>query len=335
MEYKDKNGISRNEKILDLYNKMNKKELILKPSFQRNLVWNNKHKEAFINTILLGYPFPEVYFANGEIDFDTMMTQTVVVDGQQRLDTIYKYITDDDSLILKSVPRYSKLKKREKERFLEYNVVIRDLGNASEDEIKEIFKRINSVGYALNAVEINNALYDGEYINLAKELLDDCVLYKYGVFSNNDSVRMKDLEYMITIISTVEVGTYFTSTKENESFIKQYDDEYRNKNTMKSIINEAFNVIDYVEFSKNSMWLNKTCMFTLICELAFAIKQGKTINKSKCKTMLIELEESIRKSKEGDYEYIFTNYMIQATGSKLGRKKRGEVIRPQIELCCK
>jgi uncharacterized protein with ParB-like and HNH nuclease domain len=56
-----KNGIATNKKVLDLFNMMKNHTLILAPSFQRKLVWNDAHKEKFIETILLKLPFPEIY----------------------------------------------------------------------------------------------------------------------------------------------------------------------------------------------------------------------------------------------------------------------------------
>ena len=58
---------------------MKEGSLVLQPSFQRKLVWNNKHKENFLETVLLNYPFPEVYFADGELNLETMEAKTLVV----------------------------------------------------------------------------------------------------------------------------------------------------------------------------------------------------------------------------------------------------------------
>ena len=63
-------GIATNMKLLDAYNMMKDGSLILKPRFQRKLVWNNKHKENFIETILMKLPFPEIYLTDGEIELD-------------------------------------------------------------------------------------------------------------------------------------------------------------------------------------------------------------------------------------------------------------------------
>ena len=64
-------GTATNKKLLEASNMMKEGSLILKPTFQRKLVWNDNHKENFIDTILNGLPFPEIYFADGELDLET------------------------------------------------------------------------------------------------------------------------------------------------------------------------------------------------------------------------------------------------------------------------
>ena len=113
MEYKLIDAPSSNKKIVELYNMMKTGELVLHPDFQRKLVWNNRHKENFIETILRGFPFPEIYFADGDLDLESMKSQTLVVDGQQRLSTIYQYITENEALECKNIPKFSELEKQE------------------------------------------------------------------------------------------------------------------------------------------------------------------------------------------------------------------------------
>ena len=97
-----------NKSIAELIGMIRRKELILQPEFQRKLVWNNSHKEAFIDTILNGFPFPEIYMAQSGIDLDTLQSQQVVVDGQQSLSTIMQYIQgSDDDFICKNIPPFN------------------------------------------------------------------------------------------------------------------------------------------------------------------------------------------------------------------------------------
>ena len=219
MEYKLIDAPSSNKKIVELFNMMKTGELVLHPDFQRKLVWNNRHKENFIETILRGFPFPEIYFADGEIDLESMKSQTLVVDGQQRLSTINQYINGDELLECRSIPKFKDLSKEQQENFLKHPVVVRDLKSISQEEIREIFRRINSVSYALNAIEINNALYEGAFIDVAKQISEKGILNELDFMSKNEFDRMKDIEFILLIMSTVELGDYFSNNKEIESFI--------------------------------------------------------------------------------------------------------------------
>ena len=70
----------------------------------QSMVSRLAHKVDFINTILLGYPFPEIFITRGNIDVTTMQTTSALVDGQQRMSTIKEFLDDkvavDDKTIL-------------------------------------------------------------------------------------------------------------------------------------------------------------------------------------------------------------------------------------------
>ena len=104
-----------NRKISALYKDIKRENLILQPDFQRRFVWNNKHKEKFIDTILEGYPVPEIYVALRGIDIETIESEEVVVDGQQRLHTIVEYIDEpEESKVFGNiVKKYRNLSKDE------------------------------------------------------------------------------------------------------------------------------------------------------------------------------------------------------------------------------
>ena len=92
----------RSREIIDLVGAMRNSQLVLTPYFQRNLVWRDTHKRDFIETILKGFPFPQIFVARGSIDIETMVSSTCVVDGQQRLTAIRDYVADDFSVNGKS-----------------------------------------------------------------------------------------------------------------------------------------------------------------------------------------------------------------------------------------
>ncbi|MBD1834929.1 DUF262 domain-containing protein [Cyanobacteria bacterium FACHB-472] len=334
-------GIATNKKLLELFNMMKNSSLILKPSFQRKLVWNDTHKEDFIETILLGLPFPEIYLADGGINLDTQTSETLVVDGQQRLSTIYQYVTSSPEFNLKRMPKFASLTAEEKTNFFDYNVVIRDLGRIEENQIRDIFKRINSVNYALNAVEISNALYEGEFIKAAKTILETNELFAEtnifsSVFSEDEVSRMKDLEYMLLMMATVEEGGYFVSNKEVEKYVQRYDDEYPNKETTVANFREVLNLIASCELPPDTIWNKRSSFFTLVIELIKVKQKYSNLPKPESlKDTLVYLENELNNNKREDVstnEYAqYYYYTHQGTSSRKGRSVRGTVLQKHIE----
>ncbi|OKH29478.1 hypothetical protein NIES2101_43320 [Calothrix sp. HK-06] len=332
-----KNGIATNKKVLDLFNMMKSGSLILAPSFQRKLVWNDAHKEKFIETILLKLPFPEIYLADGEIDLDTQTSKTLVVDGQQRLSTIYQYVTASPEFTIKNINRFEHLSTQEKTNFFDYTVVVRDLGRIPETEIREVFKRINSVQYALNAIEISNSLYEGEFITTAKDILENNALFKgLEVFSEGEFSRMKDLEYVLLIMSTIEEGGYFTSDKEVKTYVEKYNNEYLAKQEMMNNFNEVSQLIIACNLPPDSLWIKKSSLFTLIVELMkVKIKYGFLPQQKTLGNALQSLEEELFNNRKEDVsinmyaQYYY--YTHQGTASRKGRNVRGQLINRVVE----
>ena len=350
-----KNVTATNKKILELFNQMKNSSLILKPSFQRNLVWNDTHKKNFIQTILLGLPFPEIYLADDSIDLETQTNKTLVVDGQQRLSTIYQYVTSsppfDETSFLPSfnnntekeieIPKFADLPPERQTNFFDYNVVIRDLGRIEESQIRDIFKRINSVNYALNAVEINNALYEGEFIKAAKTILEANEIFKEAnvftsVFSGDEISRMKDLEYILLMMATIEEGGYFTGNKGVEEYIRNYDDEYPNKEIIIANFYEVLKLIVSCNLPADTIWNKRSSFFTLVVELVKLKKIYSDLpDIESLKSALVSLENELDNNKREDVnankyaQYYY--YTHQGTTSKKGRYIRGTLLQEYIE----
>ena len=112
-----------NKKLREIVSEISKGNWVLRPSFQRNLVWTAKHKNNIIRTVLKGYPFPEVFIATMDCDINTAESKTGIVDGQQRLSTLYSYFAGKtDFKLEKDIKPYSKLDDQDKLKFLEYVV---------------------------------------------------------------------------------------------------------------------------------------------------------------------------------------------------------------------
>ena len=308
------------KKISDLIGMIKRGDLILQPDFQRKLVWSIRHKESFIDTILKGFPFPEIYIAQSGIDLETFQAQQVVVDGQQRLSTIISYINGE--LPCKKILRYSALDNQQKAAFLNYDVVVRDLKDASSDTIKEVFRRINLTQYRLNDIEINNAIYEGEFISTAKDILNHLDNGSFPLFSDNELNRMGDLNYILMIMATLEEGGYFAGNTMTGEYIIKYDDSYENAETMKDKILNLFHVIESFNLDTDSMWYRKSNFFTMFVELS---KVSQIPDDIVAKIHSFEDEVLANKGNEENDFGKYYSVMYTGTNSRGARIKRANL----------
>nr|WP_294860503.1 DUF262 domain-containing protein [uncultured Fluviicola sp.] len=318
--------------ISDLIGKIQRNELVLQPEFQREFVWTPIHMENFIRTILEGYPFPEIYISQKGIDLSTLTTQNVVVDGQQRLTTIQRYIEGNHNFE-KDIPKFKDLSEQDQKDFLNYDVTIRDLKDVDPDTIIEIFKRINSTNFTLTAIEINNAIYNGEFISCAKTILDKIreAEHKVPIFSESELTRMADLHFILLVLSTLEEDGYFTQDKEVENYIAKYNDEYPNFEKNKQLVADVIiNILDS-ELPVDSIWYRKSNFFSLVCELCFSNQRVENVI-----TPLLKNEQLILDNKNEDkVTNIYSKYyssMYAGTNSRTSRVNRSEFIRSEIIL---
>ena len=63
-------------------------DIDIAPDFQRQFVWKSWQHSGLIESLLLGIPLPSFYFS------EDSMGQLQVVDGVQRLTTIYQYVRE-------------------------------------------------------------------------------------------------------------------------------------------------------------------------------------------------------------------------------------------------
>jgi hypothetical protein len=316
--------------ISDLIGKINRNELVLQPEFQREFVWTKQHMEKFIQTILDGYPFPEIYISQKGINLETLATQNVVVDGQQRLTTIKRYI-EGESSFEKSIPLFKDLVDTAKTDFLNYDVTVRDLKDASSDVIIEIFKRINSTNFSVNAVEINNAIYNGEFITCAKGILEviDRQELKVDVFSESELTRMADLHFVLLVLATYEEGGYFTGDNKVEKYISQYNEFYLTSEVNKEELSGVIIDILTCALPDDSIWFRKSNFFTLVVELwLHKVNVSSILNKLKDFEKFV-LENKNEDKQTNDYSLYYSS-MYTGTNSRQARVNRSELFRKYV-----
>jgi hypothetical protein len=154
-------------------------EIDLSPDFQRRArIWDPVRKSRLIESILLRIPLPVFYVAAD------LEENWKVVDGLQRLTTIYDFIKSDtkNSFALKGLEyltayegaRFSGLPRSITRRIneTELNVNVIESGTP-ENVMFNIFRRLNTGGVSLNSQEIRNALHPGPVRQFLMNLVDE------------------------------------------------------------------------------------------------------------------------------------------------------------------
>lgn len=319
-----------NPTIADIYEKIKSKKLDLTPDFQRKFVWTQEHQEEFIDTIINGYPFPEIYVCSSEFDFDRMQTSQKVIDGQQRLTTIRNYIDNTFKHPLKKVKPFTSLNAEDKKNFMSYKIVVRDIGEVDDNLVREIFRRINLTKFKLENIEIHNAVYDGEFIKTAKSILENIPSDAFCIFHESELTRMSDLHFLLQVMSTIENGGYYSRDKEMEAMISDYNEEYTNSALMSEKILSIFNLIEQLNLNDSSIWLRKSNFFTMIIEFIWN-EDLDSYSIEGLKSNLLMLEENVLRNKSTNNEFgQYYSAMYTGTNSRVSRVIRSDIFKKYI-----
>ncbi|MDX9744309.1 MAG: DUF262 domain-containing protein [Arcobacteraceae bacterium] len=175
---------------------MEPKRIQLSPPYQRGSVWSSKQKSELIESILMGIPLPIMYF------FQDNSGVKQVVDGKQRLTTLFDFMKNSFALTELSVMKDLKGKKfrdlngLDQGKIEDYKIPINVIKPPTPDRIKfDIFDRVNRGGTRLNNQEMRNAIYQGRATELLEELKNNEDFKKATDYSIRSKV-MKD-RYMI------------------------------------------------------------------------------------------------------------------------------------------
>jgi hypothetical protein len=197
--------------ITDIINWYKSKELVINDTFQRHSVWTPQAKTLLIDTILNELPLPKI-FIRTKIDAKQQKTIKEIVDGQQRIRSIVEFANNEFALNNKSEnysgKYYKNLSTEMQEAFLGFTITAEQLLNATDDDVIDIFARLNSYTVSLNAAEKRHASYQTELKFFIRRM---SVKYrwfieKYKIFSLTQRFRMADDEFFAEIVRLIMTG---------------------------------------------------------------------------------------------------------------------------------
>lgn len=323
-------------KIASILKSLREESLQPTPDFQRRAVWTSKDKIAFIDTILKGYPFPEIYVASGEVDTETGEAIELLVDGQQRVRTIDEYFKGTKPFArTQQITRYKDLEDDEKKNFLNYDVSVRNLGIINIDDIRAVFQRMNATSYDLNDMERFNAAYLGEFKQFCERLAQDDFFVEHRVFSALDIRRMKDVSFIASLTATM-MSDYFHRDDEVEDYLEHYNEEFEEAETLDGRYRTVFDAMNQMGLERDSRAWKKADFYTLFIELDRAINRenialepvevGARVRDFFEQVDAMRNEDAVPEGTVGDY----FNATLQSTNDRAYRARRGRAIRSVI-----
>lgn len=314
------------------------KRYFVDDSFQRRLVWGDKQKVKLIETILMGYPIPEIYLHAQPIDPGDLKQRHSVVDGQQRMSCLEQFTNDEWALEARYLDKanrleeygdkkYSELPSKTKSRILQYIFHTRIIdSDVAITDVKKVFKRINETDRSLNLQEIRHAEFDGKFIGLAEELANNRFWNEHKVFNLNGIRRMVDVEFTTSLLIYLRVGiTTDTSAIVNRMY-DTFNDSYPDRAVDKKMITER--LLKISKIFKGSQETRK--LFSSPVHLYTLFTSMDVVGHARSITWYVEhLSAFAREYARGKSTKLFDGYRKgaeQRTRSKGSRDLRGDAL---------
>jgi hypothetical protein len=178
-------------------------KLNIRPKYQREFVYDDKKRNAVIDTIRKGFPLNVMYWVkNDDGTYE-------VLDGQQRTISFCQYVKGDFSLNNRA---FHNLTDTEKQAILTYKLMVY-FCDGNDKEKLDWFRIINIAGEKLTDQELRNTVYTGCWLTSAKIIFSksNCAAYLHSKdYVNGSPIRQEILETAIKWIANGKIEEYMS-----------------------------------------------------------------------------------------------------------------------------
>jgi len=227
--------------VAEYCQQMTDRAITVNRDYQRsNAIWPVAARSFLIDSMLNGFPIPKISLYQ-KTDFRTRRTVKEIVDGQQRSQAILDFFNDSFRITTKgefSGLSYTKLSEEQQQSFLSYQLSIDVFVDATEADIRELFRRVNSYNVPLNPQEIRHATYQGKFKWFLLEMANQYSQFfkDMGIFSENQMARMEDAKFIGDICVGLLDGIVSASESRIEKIYKKFDKDFPIEEQLKSSI---------------------------------------------------------------------------------------------------
>lgn len=191
---------------------MTKKKIDLNPNFQRREAWDDKRKSAFIESLICGFPIPQIILAESKAKNGSY----IVIDGKQRLLSLRRFFaTNDDHefqpLRLRGLEVLKDLNGKTFEEIKDDPAISSYVDAAenqsirttviknwpSEEFLYNVFLRLNTGSLPLSTQELRQALHPGAFLDYCDQYSYDNANIRRILNITKPDYRMRDIELMV------------------------------------------------------------------------------------------------------------------------------------------
>jgi len=283
--------------VTDFLSWQRAKTLTMSPSFQRRDVWPPAAKSYLIDTVVRGLPIPIIYIRE-RTRLETLEPAREVVDGQQRLRTLISFIEPEilpgfrkekDAFVVSRAHNdeiagktFTELSEEVRRQILSYELSVHVLSPDTDDqEVLEIFSRLNSTGVRLNDQELRNAKFFGELKRTAYGMAYEQLTRwrQWTIFGERDIARMNEVELVSEFIGLMLYGLRGKTQRALNALYKDKDPAFPEEHEVRRRFRAVMDAIDDtigrqlpgLEFSNLTLFFD---LFACFYDLMFGLGSG-------------------------------------------------------------
>lgn len=295
------------------------------PTYQRSSVWELEQKQLLVDSILRKIDIPKIYLrevTDGKYQYE-------IIDGQQRMRAIWDFLngefplSDEAEHLLVKGKEYEVAEKSYEElesvvrieRVHKYHLDVVIIYDASEDEIADLFYRLNN-GTPLSPAEVRNSMPGAMKIQV-KELAAHPFMTKAS-FSN----RRFAYDQICAQMMMLQLNSGLADTRDR-TLSKMYS-EFKKKSVPQGVVQSISDTLDVLDkvFPEKSRLLNRASTINLFLLLSY-LRETTKLTKSfypKFLDWYLQTEPIRRK----DHEYRL--YMTSSANSRASIEGRFRMI---------
>ncbi len=290
--------------------KEEEKDINPNPPYQRGLVWKDDKKELLIDSILRKIDLPKIYLRKIS---SPKKWKYEIIDGQQRMKTLWDYLNDKFSLPEEAddleidgkkysieSKKYSQLDSQIKiQRIHKYALNVIIIENAEEDEIADLFFRLNN-GVPLTPAEVRHSM-PGKFSKTVQDLSSHNFFSKLS-FAN----RRFSHEQICAQMLAIELSEGPMDVR--DKYLSKIYSEYKKNMTPKKI-EEFIGTLDLLDnlFTSKSRLLNKAQTINIFILISFLRKEKKIEKKIQKAFLSWYTRTEPKRLKNYDYKLLMTS----------------------------